>query len=196
MNLAELQAAVIALTNRPDLTALTLSAVQSATLKAHQSDYFPRDIYETGLSFFQPEYEHDFEVFTFIPRFRAVKYARVYDNANSTPGVFFELIDPANVLDSYNTARTNVMYLGGTEIHFKALAQFQYMLFGCYLNPDIASGTFTSWIADYHFDAIVYEAAAIIFRSTGNLEKFRSMRELVSEQYQLLKINNVLAAGF
>lgn len=196
MNLAELQAAVIALTNRPDLTALTLSAVQSATLKAHQSDFFPRDIYETGLSFSTAEYEQDFEVFSFIPRFRAIKYARIYDNDNSLPGLFFELVDPINVLDSYNTARTQVMYLGGAEIHFKATAEFQYALFGCYLNPDITSLTFTSWIADYHFDAIVYEAAAIIFRSTGNLEKFRSMRELVAEQYQLLKINNILAAGF
>jgi hypothetical protein len=195
MDLTELQAEVIIHTGRPDKVADTLSAVKAATLKAHQLDYFPRDIYETGLSFNTAEFEQDFEVTTFIPRFRAIKFARVYDNDAGSPLQFFELIDPINVLDTYNVARTDVMYLGGSEIHFKASAEFQYALFGCYLNPDVATMTYTSWVAELFPYAIVYEAAAVIFRSIGQMEKFRAYRDMASEQYQILRINNIIAAG-
>jgi hypothetical protein len=196
MNLAELQAEVILITSRPDLVELTLSAVKAATLKAHQSDYYPKDIYETGLSFSTAEYEHDFEVTTFIPRFRAIKYARKYDNTNSEPGAFFELLDPINVLDHYGVARTEVCYLGGNEIHFKSSTEFQYALFGCYLNPDTATATFTSCVAINHPWAIIHEAARRIFMHTGNAEKARAQRELIAEEYALLRQGNILAAGF
>lgn len=195
MNLAELQAEVILQTNRPDLVDLTLSAVKAATLKAHQTDFYPRDIYETGVSFSTSLYEQDFEVATFIPRFRAIKFARVYDNASGTPKQIFELIDPINVLDTYNSARLNIMYLGGAEIHFKCSDQFQHILFGCYLNPDVTTETFISWVADLYPYTIIYEAAAIVFRSIGQTDKARGARELAGEAYQLLRLNNVLAAG-
>ena len=196
MNLAELQAAVILETNRPDLTARTLQAVQSATLKAHQSDFFPRDIFESGIAFATSAYEQDLEVTTFVPRFRAIKYARIFDNIGNTPLEMFDIISPENILDSYSQARTNVCYLGGLEIHFKAKNEFQHILFGCYLNPIIAVSTFTSWIADNHPFAIVYEAAAIIFRSTGNTEKFQSMRDLARDEYRNLSVNNIQAVGY
>jgi hypothetical protein len=196
MTLTELIAAVIVETNRPDLTAKTLQAIQSATIKAHQSDFFPRDVFESGIAFTSEEYEQDFEVKTFIPQFRALKYVRIYDNTNSVPGAFFDIIDPINALDSYKLARTNVAYLGGAELHFKALAKFQHMLFGCYLNPIVTETGYTSWIAVDHPFAIVYEAAAVIARSTGNTEKFASMRDLAKDEYRNLSVNNIQAIGY
>jgi hypothetical protein len=196
MTLVELQAEVIILTNRPDLVAMTLSAVKSATLKAHQSDFYPRDIYETGVSFATAEYEHDFEVTTFIPLFRAIKFARIYDNVGNTPLQLFDIISPENVLDSYAQARTDVCYLGGAEIHFKAAATFQYILFGCYVNPNLVDIDYNSWIASYHPWAIIYEAAAIVFRATGNTEKFASMRDLAKDEYRNLMVNNIQAVGY
>jgi len=44
MSLAQLSTDVIALTKRPDLVAETTLAVKMATLKAHNSDYYPRDL--------------------------------------------------------------------------------------------------------------------------------------------------------
>ena len=196
MTLTELQAAVILETNRPDLITRTLQSVQSATLKAHQSDFYPRDIFETGLNLNDELYEHDFEVTTFIPRFRAIKYFRHYDNIGSVPGAFFEVISPENVLDSYNCTRTNVCYLGGAEIHIKSPIKFQYTLFGCYINPDISVGSYDSWIATYHPFAIIYEAAAMIARSTGNTDKFKSLRDLAVDEYLNLSVNNIQAVGY
>ena len=50
MTLAELIAEVYLLTNRPDRVAMTTSAVKAATLKAHKSDFFSKDIHEIPLS--------------------------------------------------------------------------------------------------------------------------------------------------
>ena len=195
MNLAELQAEVIAITNRPDLVTQTLAAVQAATLKCHQADFWPKDIYETGVSFSSSLYEQDFEVRTFIPLFRAIKFARVYDNTDSEPLQFFTIIDPANVLDSYNQARTDVCYLGGSEIHFKCSIQFQHMLFGCYNNPTVTEVGYSSWIAvDYPW-AIIHEACRRIFMITGQDKKLKASSDEFAEQLQLLRINNISAQG-
>ena len=56
MTLNELIAEVYTITNRPDLVAQTLMAVRSATLKLHQSDYYYKDIFETGFQFTSAEY--------------------------------------------------------------------------------------------------------------------------------------------
>ena len=41
---------VYTITNRPDLIAETKLAVKQATLKMHQSDYYPKDLFETGIA--------------------------------------------------------------------------------------------------------------------------------------------------
>ena len=196
MNLAELQAEVISITARPDLTAMTLAAVKAATLKAHLSDFYPKDVYETGLAFTTAEYEQDFEVKTFIPRYRAINYARKYDNSSGTPGDFFTLIDPRNVLDSYGVARTNVCYAGGEEIHFKSSTEFQHALFGCYVHPIVTDGGYTSWIAVEHPYAIIHDAARRIFMNIGNEKKAQGQQVLLAEEYRLLQIGNIVAVGY
>ena len=52
---------VYTMTKRPDLVAETKLAVKAATLKAHQSDFYPKDIYETGIQFSRSE-EHTSEL--------------------------------------------------------------------------------------------------------------------------------------
>lgn len=196
MNLAELQAEVILITGRPDRVAETLAAVKAATMKAHVSDYYPKDIYETALSFSTAEYEQDFEVATFIPRYRAINYARKYDNDSSTPGAFFTLIDPRNVLDSYGVARTDICYAGGAEIHFKSSTEFQYCLFGCYVHPIVTDGGYTSWIAVEHPYVIIHEAARRIFMATGNEKKAAGQAQLFAEDLRLMQAANIVAVGF
>ena len=51
---SDLLSDVYAVTNRPDLVADTKLAVRTATLKAHRSDFYPKDLFETGLTFSTP----------------------------------------------------------------------------------------------------------------------------------------------
>ena len=49
-SLNSLMTDVMTITNRADLIAETKLAVKQATLKMHQVDYFPKDIFETGIA--------------------------------------------------------------------------------------------------------------------------------------------------
>ena len=51
MTFDELVEEVFLITARRDLVAETNSAVKAATLKAHKSDFYSKDIFETGVEF-------------------------------------------------------------------------------------------------------------------------------------------------
>lgn len=195
MTLTEIITATYEITNRPDLVAKTLSAIQSATLKAHHSDYYYKDVYEAEVDFITASYEPDFEYRTFVPRWRAAKYFRKYDHGTAVPGVFFTKIVPENALDSYRQAETDVWYGGGEIIHLKSSTEIRYMLMGCYRHPDITVDDFDSWIALDHPYAIVYGAAQSVFRIIGKTEESRAMKEEVAEQFVLLRNANILENG-
>lgn len=196
MNFSELCAEVYSLTGRPDRVAETEAAVRSATLKAHQSDYYFKDIFEIGIDFGTADYVQSFEYRALIPRWRTNKYLRKYDYSTSTPGKFVTLIVPEQVLDDYKIQKTDIYYTAGEFLQINSSTQQQYYLYGCYLNPIITSAGYNSWIALDHPYAIIYDAAATVFKAIGKDEESAQYRGLVSEQILMLKTSNIVAEGF
>ena len=182
---AELVSDVYILTNRPYLVDETKLAVKMATLKAHQSDYYPKDLHEVGLQWPTPDYLQSIEYRTLIPRWRAFKYLRKY--AGSAPGEFFKLLTPEETLDGYGINKENVCYIAGEMLEIRSDTQDSNMILGCYLNPVTDENNYNSWIALDHPYAITFEAARIIFRQVGSIDESNSMRQEVAEQYQILK---------
>lgn len=195
MTLAELRAEVYTLTNRPDLVAETLAAVRAATLKLHQIDYFYKDLYETGVAFTNAEYQQQLEYRTLIPRYRSLKYLRKTDSSGSDTLGFFDIIVPENVLDGYNLNRDNVAYVAGAVIQIRSSTQFQYAILGCYLQPDITEADYTSWIALDHPYAIVWEAAATVFKMIGDTDQFAAYSALSQIEQNNIKISNIESTG-
>lgn len=191
---AELCADVYTLTNRPDLVSETKLAVKAATLKAHQLDFFYKDIYEVGVQFDTSDYVQALEYRTISPRYRALKYIRKTD-VSGTPGDFLSVITPAMSLDKYGHQRDDICYAAGEVIQIKSSTSLQYILFGCYRNPDITENSYSSWIAVDHPYCIVYEAAASVFKLTGDDEKSTVYKKLVDEQFMMLKASNIEAEG-
>jgi hypothetical protein len=186
---------VYTLTNRPDLVGETTLAVKAATLKAHQIDYFYKDIEEVGMSFPLSEYIQSIEYRTVLPLYRALKYIRKTD-AEGKPGPLLKLITPAEFLDRYNYERVDVCYVAGESIQIKSSTELQYILFGCYLNPNVSEANYNSWIALDHPYAIVYEAAATVFKMIGQDEQSTMFKKLTDEQFQFLRQSNIQAEGF
>lgn len=182
---AELVSDVYTLTNRPYLVEETKLAVKMATLKAHQSDYYPKDLFEVGLAWTEPAFIQSIEYRTLIPRWRAFKYLRKY--AGSSLGEFFKLLTPEETLDGYGINRENICYLASEMLEIRSNTQDTNMIIGCYLNPITTEQGFTSWIALDHPYAIVFEAARIIFRQVGAVDEANNMRTEVAEQYMILK---------
>lgn len=196
MTLSELIAEVYLITNRPDLTSQTSSAVRAATLKIHQSDYYYKDLYETGIVFSSSEYEQSIDYRLLIPRWRALKYLRKSDSAGIDTLPFFTVIDPASALDEFNQNRTDVCYVAGANVQIKSSTAFQYALLGCYINPNITATGFDSWVALDHPFSIVYEAAAQIFKQTGDTEQFAAFTQLAREQLAEVRMTNIQAQGY
>ncbi len=190
----ELLSDVYTITNRPDLVAETKLAVKAATLKAHQSDFYYKDLYETGVQFSSADYNQVLEFRTLFPRFRSNKYIRKTD-ATGVPGDFLSLITPALSLDRYGSQREDVYYAAGDVIQIKSSTQLQYILFGCYLNPDITESGYSSWVALDHPYYIVFEAAVTIFKTIGQDEAAAVYTKLSAEQLAMLKSSNIEVEG-
>jgi hypothetical protein len=196
MNLTELQNEVYGLTNRPDLIAKTLSAIQSATLKIHHADFFYKDLYETGLEFSGDAYFQELDYRTVIPLYRSFKYLRKYDAIALTAGPFFELVPPELVLDNYGVERSDICYTTGLVIQIKSSTSFQYAIFGCYVNPDITESGYSSWVAIENPYAIVFEAAATVFKTIGKTDEFAAYKVLANEELTAVKLSNIVAKGY
>jgi len=182
---SELCSDVYILTNRPDLVAETKLAVRAATLKAHQSDFYPKDLFEVGIFWPTPDYLQSLDYRLLIPRWRAFKYLRKY--ANGAPGNFIKLLTPEQTLDGYSINREDICYVAGEMLEIRSSTADDNMILACYVNPDTSENSFNSWIALDHPYAIVYEAARSIFKQIGFDEQATSIRQEVAEQYQILK---------
>ena len=197
MTLNELIAEVYTITNRPDLVAQTLTAVRSATLKLHQLDYFYKDVYETGTVFTSAEYLQQLEYRTLIPRWRSLKYIRKTDSTGHQNGKFLEVLAiPEMVEDAYRINKKDVCYVAGAVVQIRSSTQLQYILLGCYRNPDITVAGFDSWIALDHPYAIVFEAAALVFKMIGDTDQFAAYTGLSQMQQAEISVSNIQGVGY
>lgn len=196
MTFSELCAEVYKLTARPDLVAETESAVKSATLKCHQSDYFYKDIFECTIQFTSSEYVQNLDYRALLPRWRALKYLRKLDILTGTPNTELDIVSPVEVFDSYKIQKSDVCYVAGAFVQINSRTKEQYYILGCYLNPDITSTGYTSWVALDHPYAIVYDAASTLFKAIGKDEEASAYRGLVNEQINMIRMSNVVAEGY
>ncbi len=195
MTFTELLAEVYSLTNRPDLVAETKMAVKAAPLKLHQSDFYYKDLYETGVQFTAADYNQAITYRDLLPRYRAVRYIRKSD----VTGAGFDFIQPIStevVLDRYGYQKSDVYYVAGEVIQIRSSTLLQYLLCGFYINPDITEASYSSWIALDHPYAIVYEAATTIFKGIGWDEQATVFNKLSAEQLAMIKSSNILSEGF
>tara|TARA_R110000851_G_scaffold62639_2_gene143520 strand:- start:473 stop:1063 length:591 start_codon:yes stop_codon:yes gene_type:complete len=196
MNLNELITEVYTLTNRPDLVAETTSAVKAATLKAHKTDFYSKDIYETGIQFTESSYKQSLDYIALISNFRAFKYLRKADSFTDDEGVFFTVLTPEETVDSYGKNRTDVAYIAGRVLEIRSSTNFQYAYLGCYVAPIITNAGYSSWVADLCPFAIVYEACRVIFKSIGYDEQSNTFTRLLAEEYELLKMSGLTDVGY
>jgi len=196
MTFTELLNEVYILTKRPDLVDRTSSAVRSATLKLHSSDYFYRDLIEIGISFEVAARLQQIDYYALLPFYRSLKYIRKTDSQGLEQGVLYDLITPEQVLDGYGINKENVVYVAGQIIQIRSSAPVQYILFGYYTFPSVLPTSFASWIAILQPFAIIYEAAARVFKSIGDTEQFAAYTALAKEEMAAVIISNVQANGY
>lgn len=185
---------VYTITNRPDLVAETSLAVRTATLKLHQSEFYPRDLVESHVVFDTPDYFQVLAYKSLFPGFRALSYARKYEGGEPT-GIL-DVITPTNTLDSYGISKENVCYLAGEVIQIRSNTEFSEMLLGYYNNPVTLPDDYSSWISDLYPFAIITEAASTVFKMIGKDEETAMYRQLAGEWALTVRNSNITAEGF
>lgn len=195
--IASLSADVFSLTKRPDKDAETKVAIKAATLKAHQQDFFDRDLLEAGFAFTDSAFLQTFDYSTLVPRWRAAKYFRKMSGGTATdvPVGSFKILTPDALFDAYGCQKQDVAYLAGEVFQFRSSTSFQYMLAGYYVNPELGDSNYSSWAANQHPYAIVYEAAAAIFKSIGADSEAQFYGALAASQMASILTANILATG-
>jgi len=197
-SLADLEAQVYTETNRPDLVDETKGSIIAATLQAHGIDYWYRDVAVGQVVFDFSAYVQQLDL-SILPRYKALSLFRKFDptlnNYQLNPGILpplqsnslgvslnpelamrpITIIDPNDLLDEqYRTEKVDVGYLAGTVLNIKSSTQFQYGLVSFYQYPEIDKENnyvgYNSWVANEHPFLIVYLAAQMVFRKTGQLD--------------------------
>lgn len=169
---AELRELTIELTKRPELVALTESAVRTATLRAHHTDFFRRDLTQTTLNYtaLPDVYFYDFpNLTTTLPRLRTMK--NVY--GVTAEGHQIEQLEYRESDDLYNSDgnyRRYVYTLIGDTLRVYPDLPTGILHVYYFVNPDVSSAGFTSWIANVYPDDLAGWAAAIVMARTGFLE--------------------------
>ena len=196
MTFNELLEEVYVLTNRRDLVAESKSAIKAATLKAHNTDFYSKDIFETGVAFDTAEYRQALDMYNLISNFRAVKYLRRVEDEFDDVGKFIEVVTADEVLDSYSCNRADIAYVAGRVLEIRSSVTFSKCLFGAYVFPIVQEENYSSWIADLHPFAIIYEAVRAIFITIGYQEQAVNFSRLVAEEYATLKMTGLTDVGY
>lgn len=178
MNLAQLQAAVIVETNRPDLVAETLQAVLEATMTVHMTDYWYKDLSENLVVFDTlTDFIQTLNVGA-LPFCRDIAYIRKADvGVTNTGGAttlgnrfnFVKRVDIGDILDGYGYEKNDIWYQAGKQINIKSSTPLGYARIGWYQYPNLdpTGVAFSSWIATELPAVIIYRAAGNIFAKIG-----------------------------
>lgn len=190
MTFDELKQEIFNLTNRPDLESETESAIKAATLKAHQSDYYSKDIYETVLTTEDTGYIHSIDYPSAIPNFRSLKYIRKPDEG------YISIISPEEIFDVYGEQKADIAYIAGRAIELRSSTQINTLIIAAYVNPIVAKLYYSSWVAENYPYAIIFEAARVLFKTIGYDEQSRAYEALVFEQYAALRREALTDVGY
>jgi hypothetical protein len=193
MTFQEIYDEIILITKRPDLVDRTKQAIRAATLKAHQSDFYYKDLIETPVQFTEPFYLQSFVPTEVVPAFRKAKYIRLWvGGITGNAGKFLTPIQIENSIDGYGHTKSDVFYMAGQLLQIRGCSPLDKVLFGCYKNPTVTpEAAYSSWIAVEMPYVIIFEAARTIFKSMSYTEQANEYSQLVGEQFQELKLSYV-----
>ncbi len=192
----ELLEEVFLITNRRDFVAETKSALKAATLKAHKTDFYSKDIHETGVEFGSSDFRQSLDYPALITNFRAFKYFRRVEDENDDTGIFIDIITVDEVLDAYGINKTDIAYVAGRTLEIRSLVEFKFALLGAYVLPIVREEDYISWVAEQFPFAIIYEAARVILTMIGKAEEARFYLSLTREAYQELRLAALNDVGY
>lgn len=184
MTLTELVQEVLDWTNRPDLEAQAHSTIRRVTLSLHRTHAFWRDIQTFS---FTPGLTTSGQILLSgpeAPRFRG--FQSIADNR-------LKIVDPDDLFDLDGYPRTDCIWAAGSAINWRSTAGSTPVTVSYFQDPDIATATFTSWIADLQPDAIITSAVASLMSLKGEDSIRQRAAQMAQEEVASLITNHSTA---
>lgn len=170
---AEMEALVVGQTRRPEVPAITQAAIRTATLRAHHTDFFYRDLAPGNLSY-TPLSGAQFydipDITTMLPKLRSLQTLKGLETATITPVEKLEYRELQDLYDSDNYLRPSVYTLIGDTLRIYPQLHTGLLGVSYYKNPVTTDAGYSSWIANEYPDDLAMWAAAIVFARTGFAE--------------------------
>jgi hypothetical protein len=192
---AELESLVIEQTRRPEISSVTKAAIRTATLRAHHTDFFPRDLASGPLTYTLSSIAqfYDFpNISQTLLRLRSLKLIHGIDAVTSVPVEQLEFREADDLFDADGNRRPHIYTLVGDtlRIYFSAPTGAATAFF--YQNPQTSEAQYSSWIADTYPDELAAWAAGIVFARTGFTEMAQQFQELHVRPFKELLISSHL----
>lgn len=184
MNFTEIEAEVTAWTKRPDLAVQARSAIRTATLFAHRSDNYWRDLVDGTLVPISAA-EGVISLEDYMPRFRELASLRPI-SADGTQWRELEQRDIDDLMDDYRSPRKHWFCGISSGIRYNTELLTPNLRVAYYVDPDVNPTTYNSWIAVKYPDVIIKWATALMFRTMGNTEESRAELESAQALLQTL----------
>lgn len=210
----DIVADVYTITSRSDLVVDTALAVRQATLAAHRSDKYIRDIQEGFLPIGKPtdgSANYQIDIPSYFPNWRAFAYLRPYDSVTQSKSRIVlgpdSFIASDGILDPYSDDKVNVAYVAGSNLNVLLEAAYDSFLYGYYKNPTLSpDDNYESWIAREQPAIITIDAARKILESVGYEDAAKRLKDIlfgvggdyhnvVGGEYGILKASSLEAGG-
>jgi hypothetical protein len=194
---AEMEALVVGQTRRPEVTAVTQAAIRTATLRAHHTDFFPRDLAPGTLSYTPlsgAQYYDLPDLTTLLPKLRSLQSLKSVDSTGK-PIENFEYRELQDLYDSDNVLRTSMYTMIGDTLRVYPQVSTGLLATTYYKNPVVTEAGYSSWVANEYPDELAMWAAAIVFARTGFAEMAQDFQRTHVQPFKELLVASHLFAA-
>lgn len=175
---------VYTITNRSDLVAESKLAVKQATIDAHRSEFYPKDLVDgLQIAITPASAIWQLSIPANFARWRAFAYLRPYSVVSGTLSKIIigrnQFLSPDAILDEYLEEKLNVAYVAGTNLNMRLEGAYDGMLCAYYSNPIIDETTYDSWVATDHPGVIQIDAGRRVLAMIGYEEAAARLTQLM-----------------
>lgn len=192
--LTELIDLTVEQTRRPELTDITAAAVRTATLRAHHTDFFPKDLTSVALPYTPSSAAfYDFaSIGNSAPRLRSIKHIQSTDSVTGAPVEQLEYREQDDLYDSDGNRRQHIYTLLGDTVRIYPQNPTGLATVFYYQNPNTNGLQYSSWIADAYPDELAAWAAAVVFARTGFAEMAQQFMQLHVDPFRSMLVESHL----
>ena len=187
MSFADILTDVYTLTGHPEQVNLSKLGIRAATVKLHGMEFWREDRVEESIAVTVVEGEFSLDLAADLAY--AVRHLAAIRKGSGH--VYFDEIDPKQLLDQFGYKRYNSFYRIGNTLKFLSDTAETEIFIIYYKQPIAVETGYTSWIADMYPLLVALEAANFVFSSLGDKEQEAKIKGMIAEHIGVLTINHL-----